>query len=269
MIHRVLLVDDEPLARERLSGMVRAYQPDADVREVGNGDQAVEMIRDWAPELVFLDVQMPGRDGFEVVAAIGAEQMPPTVFVTAFDRHAIRAFEVAAVDYLLKPFDEARFRAAWHRGATQKGLRTLMAESTRLAALFTEAGGTPSRQAARTAPPDTNRRWADRVVVKKDQRTTIVSLATVQFIESSGNYAVLHAGSEQHVVRETLSSLESRLDPERFVRIHRRVIVAIDAIRELQPWFGGDQVLILRDGRQLRVSRSQREHVARRLAGLG
>lgn len=147
MIHRVLIVDDEPLARDRLSGMVRAFEPRADIRDAANGNDAVDVIRAWEPHLVFLDVQMPGRDGFEVAEAIGADRMPPTVFVTAFDAHAIRAFEVAAVDYLLKPFDETRFRSAWQRAATHQGLRSLLAESQRLAAMMREpTGGGPGRQ---------------------------------------------------------------------------------------------------------------------------
>jgi two-component system LytT family response regulator len=266
VIQRVLVVDDEPLARERLAGLVHALAPAAELRECGDGDDAVQTIDAWKPDLVFLDVQMPGRDGFEVVEAVGAGRMPATIFVTAYDTHAIRAFEIAAVDYLLKPFDDTRFRAAWQRAASLAGVRTVVAESRRLAALLGALDSAPGSPAA-AAEVAAARRWADRVVVKNDQRSIIVKLADVQFVESSGNYVVLHAGREQHTVRETLTSLESRLDPGLFVRIHRRTIVALDAIRELQPWFGGDQVLILKDGRQLRVSRGYREHVSQRLAG--
>jgi two-component system LytT family response regulator len=264
VISRVLVVDDEPLARERLAGLVHAIAPATELRECGDGDDAVEVIASWKPDLVFLDVQMPGKDGFEVVEAVGAERMPATIFVTAYDAHAIRAFEIAAVDYLLKPFDDARFRAAWQRAASQAGLRTVLAESRRLMAALGSLEGAPASPAAEVAA---ERRWADRVVVKNDQRSIIVKLADVQCIESSGNYVVLHAGRERHTVRETLTSLESRLDPRMFVLIHRRTIVALDFIRELQPWFGGDQVLIMKDGRQLRVSRGYREHVSQRLAG--
>lgn len=266
MIRRILIADDEPLARERLTGLVRAVAPDTEVREAGSGDAAIALVRGWHPGAVFLDVQMPAGDGFDVVAAIGVDAMPLTVFVTAYDQHAIRAFGVAAVDYLLKPFDEERFRAAWQRLASRHGLREVVDESRRLSALLAaiEVRGTGAPDAA--AVP---RRWADRVVVSRNDRTIVVKLADVQWIESSGNYVVLHCGADHHEVRETLTSLESRLDPERFVRVHRRRIVAIDAMKELQPWFGGDQVMILKTGVQVRVSRSYRARLAERLAGAG
>ena len=264
MIRRVLIVDDEPLARERLAELVRACALSTELREVGDGDAAVETIQSWQPDVVFLDVQMPGRDGFGVLGTIGADKMPPTVFVTAYDKHAVRAFDVAAVDYLLKPFDDARFRAAWTRVAAQSGVRSVVAESRRLTNLLTQLG--KAEAAAETEKP---RRWADRVVVKKGERTVVVKLADVQWIESSGNYIELHAGKEKHSIRETISSFESRLNPDHFVRIHRSTIIAIDAMKELQPWFGGDQVMIMKDGQQLRVSRNYRHRVAARLAGIG
>jgi two-component system LytT family response regulator len=269
MAPRVLIVDDEPLARERLTTLVSAVSPDAELREAGNGEEAAEAIGAWSPTVVFLDVQMPGLTGFEVVETIGADRMPPTVFVTAYDQHAIHAFDVAAVDYLLKPFDEKRFRAAWDRASKAGTMRQVAKESHRLASLLMEVGGGP---ASSHQPPASvaaeGRRWADRVVVKKNQRTILIKLADVQWIESAGNYVSLHVGRDTHEVRETLTSIESRLDPARFVRIHRRMIVAVDAMRELQPWFGGDQVMIMKDGTQLRVSRSYREQVAKRLAGM-
>jgi two-component system LytT family response regulator len=276
MIRRALIVDDEPLARERLAELVRRVAPGAELREVGDGDAAVEAVGAWRPEVVFLDVQMPGRDGFAVVSAVGADRMPPTVFVTAYDKHAIKAFDVAAVDYLLKPFDEPRFTAAWNRVTAHHGMRSVVEESKRLTSLLAALGdgGSPHPSRAPLAPGEPtplaqdSKRWADRVVVKKGERTYIVKLSEIQWIESSGNYVTLHANKDKHVIRETLSSFESRLDPEQFVRIHRRVIIALDSMKELQPWFGGDQVMIMKDGQQLRVSRSYRERVARRLAGM-
>ena len=265
MTRRVLIADDEPLARERVALLLAALAPGVDVREVGNGGDAVDSILAWAPDAVFLDVQMPECDGFEVVSAVGPERMPATVFVTAFDQHAMRAFDVAAVDYLLKPFDDARFAAAWSRLVERRALRTIRDESQRLATMLAALDGgsrvEPAGSAVRT-------RWIERLVIKKDQRTYMLPVSAVQWAESSGNYVILHAGAERHELRETLTALESRLDPARFVRVHRRLIVAVDSIRELQPWFGGDQVLILKDGSKLRVSRSYREHVAERLQGL-
>jgi two-component system LytT family response regulator len=264
---RVLIVDDEPLARERLATLVAAAAPEAELREAGNGEEAVEAIGAWSPTVVFLDVQMPGLTGLEVVENVGTDKMPPTVFVTAYDQHAIKAFDLAAVDYLLKPFDENRFKAAWKRATQAEAMRAVARESGKLAELLANlSGGTPL--SAQPSADTGAKRWADRVVVKKNQRTILIKLADVQWIESAGNYVSLHVGRETHEVRETLTSLESRLDPARFVRIHRRMIVAVDAMRELQPWFGGDQVMIMKDGTQLRVSRSYREQVAKRLAGM-
>ncbi len=263
MIARVLVVDDEPLARERVSGLVRVVAPEAEIREVGDGDAAVEQIRGWAPEAVILDIQMPGRSGFQVIEAVGPGRMPPTIFATAHDDHAVRAFEVAAVDYLLKPFDAERFQAAWRRLVAVLATETLMTEGRRFAALIEAAAPSAERRVPSAEP----RKFPDRLVVKKDHRTVMIPLAEVFLVESAGNYVVLHTGREKHTLRESLSSLESRLDPARFVRIHRRFIVDLNAMKELQPWFGGDQIMILKDGSKLRVSRSHREVLARRIAG--
>jgi two-component system LytT family response regulator len=265
MSRRVLIADDEPLARERIALLVKSLGQGVETREVGNGAAAVDAILAWAPDAVFLDVQMPETDGFGVVDAVGPSRMPPTVFVTAYDQHALRAFEVAAVDYLLKPFDDERFRAAWDRVMERRTLRTIRDESQRLATMLAEigSGGAPAVAAPAGA------RHAERLLIRKEQRTYMLPLSTVSWMESSGNYVVLHAGSERHELRETLTALEARLDPARFVRVHRRIVVAMDAIRELQPWFGGDQVLILKDGTRLKVSRSYREHLAERLQGAG
>ncbi|MCC6243736.1 MAG: response regulator transcription factor [Gemmatimonadaceae bacterium] len=274
MIDRVLIVDDEPLARARVAELVRRCAPSARLREAGNGDVAVEMIDAWHPDVVLLDVQMPGRDGFAVIQAIGAERMPITILVTAHDTYALRAFDIAAVDYLLKPFDDERFAAAWTRATDRHNASTLLTHARGMAALL---AATPPEAHDREAPPasesSTKRdmretwKWIDRIVVKHDQRTIVVMLSDVQWIEADGNYVILHAGRERYQVRETLTSLESRLDPSRFVRIHRGTIVDMRAMRELQPWFGGDQIMILLDGTKLRVSRNYRSVVARRLAG--
>lgn len=261
MIDRVLIVDDEPLARERLADLVRAQAPRAVLREAGDGDEAVTLIAEWAPQLVLLDMQMPGRTGLEVVAAVGAERMPPTIFVTAFDDFAVQAFEVAALDYLLKPFDDARFAAAWQRALARDAAAAVVAQARLLGAL---AGAAPP---AGDPPRAASSRYIDRLVVKRDGRTIVVMLHDVQWFEAEGNYVVLHAGRERHLVRDTLASLETRLDPRRYLRIHRGTIVDLRAMQELQPWFGGDQLMILRDGTQLKVSRTLRAAVAKRLAG--
>jgi two-component system LytT family response regulator len=265
MITRVLIADDEPLARERLRELLRVRAPEAAVREVGDGEAAVEAIRTWAPEAVFLDIQMPRGDGFAVVEQVGAAAMPPTCFVTAYDAHALRAFEVAAVDYVLKPFDDLRFEAAWARLAQMHAARSLADEARRFSALLAAIGGTVAEEASQPAPS----RYAERLVVRNGDRSYPVQVHDIRWVQSDGNYVDLFTANGRHTLRETLQELERRLDPARFVRVHRRVIVAIDQIKELQPWFAGDQVLILHDGTKLRVSRTRREAVVARLEGRG
>lgn len=258
VIVRVLIADDEPLARERLRELLRELAPDAELREVGDGDAAVDAIASWAPQAVFLDVQMPRRDGFAVVEAVGPTRMPPTVFVTAFDEHALRAFDIAAVDYLLKPFDDTRFAASWQRLARAHTQVVLAGEAEKLGALLA---------AVSHAAPAPRTHWAERFLVRVGDRTYPVAVQDIRWIQSDGNYVDLYTASGSHTVREPLSSVEARLDPSRFIRVHRRVIVAIDQIKELQPWFAGDQVMILRDGTKVRVSRTRREALAARLEG--
>jgi len=273
MISRVLIADDEPLARERLSELIRRLAPSAAVREVGNGTDAVTLIRSWQPDVVLLDIQMPGGTGFEVIAAVGVDRMPATLFISAHDEFALQAFDVAAVDYLLKPFDDARFSIAWRRLSDRVATGAVLEQARILGALISSRTAGDAASATEAAPAIPSRamtgsaRYADRIVVKHDQRTMVVMLAEVQWIESDGNYVVLHAGKERYQVRETLTSIESRLDPRRFLRIHRQTIVDMRAMKELQPWFGGDQIMILRDGTRLRVSRNYRAEVNKRLAG--
>jgi two-component system LytT family response regulator len=261
MISRVLIADDEPLARERLRDLVLAAAPESTVREAGDGDAAIEALLSWAPQIVFLDIQMPRKDGFAVVAAIGAVNMPPTAFVTAFDQHAIRAFDVAAVDYLLKPFDDTRFSKTWQRLTRAHAAASLAAEARKLGELLAAVGGTTATRA--------DEKHLERFLVRVDERTFPVPVQEVRWLQSEGNYVELHTGAGKHLVRESLSAIEERLDPARFIRIHRSVIVALDQIKEMQPWFAGDQVLILRDGTKLRVSRTRRAALAARLSGEG
>lgn len=261
MIERILIADDEPLARERVRELLRELAPDAAIKEVGDGDAAVEAIRQWSPQGMFLDIQMPGRDGFGVLSAIGPSAMPATVFVTAYDTHALQAFDAAAVDYLLKPFDDARFATSWQRLMRAHAHASIAAEARRLGVLLAAVSGDATR--ADVTPHG----FAERVLVKDGERTYPLALKDVRWMQSEGNYVDLFTSAGKHTLRETLTNLESRLDPARFVRVHRRVIVAIDQIRELQPWFAGDQVLIMKDGTKLRVSRTRREAVQARLEG--
>jgi two-component system LytT family response regulator len=206
----------------------------------------VRAIEERAPDLVFLDVQMPGLDGFEVIEAVGAERMPPVVFVTAYDEFAVKAFEVQAVDYLLKPFDQARFRKAFERAARQaRGRKSGNPEL--LARLLDSV-----RPAARPL---------ERLLVRDQGRLLLLPLSQVHRLSAEGNYVRVHTAGKAHLVRETLARLEARLDPARFVRIHRSEIVALDAIQELQPFFHGDYVVVLKNGERLRLSRRYQERV--------
>lgn len=286
---RVLIADDEPLARERLALLVKQVNPAAEIVEATNGADALALLNASTPDVLFLDVQMPTLDGFEVLQSLEPAKRPTTVFVTAFDAYALRAFEVSAVDYLLKPFDDERFIATWKRIGERRAMTAVVQETERFAELLAQLRGRGTQDATQdrgsdtglmvaTAKSDTRavagsatgapKRFTDRVLIKHEGRSVMVRLAEVQWIESAGNYVVLHVGREKHQLRETLTNLESRLDPSFFVRIHRRVIVSVDAMRELQAWFGGDQIMILKDGTRLRVSRNFREHVANRLSGV-
>ena len=265
-MERILVVDDEPLARERLVRFIERAAPAAVVHEAPDGDAAVDEILAWHPDAVFLDIQMPGRDGFAVVESVGVDRMPPAVFVTAYDQHALKAFEVAAVDYLLKPFDEERFDATWSRLVRRRASAQLAAEAQRLGGLLQALSATTAYGSASDAAADGE--YAERFLVKVGERTTVVPVNDVKWLQSDGNYVDLHTANGRHTIRETLANVELRLDPRRFVRIHRSVIVAIEQIKEIQPWFGGDQILILKDASKHRVSRTRRERVASRLAGI-
>jgi two-component system LytT family response regulator len=244
VITRTLIVDDEPLARDRIRTLLAGDDEVEVVGECADGREAADAVRRLAPDLVFLDIQMPHLDGFGVVEAVGADRMPPTVFVTAYDRHALRAFEVAALDYLLKPFDRDRFRATLQRAKDR--LRR------------DRAADTPARLTALLDEVQALRRPADRIAVKAEGRILLVPTETIDWVEACGNYSKLHVGRHTHLLRETMSALEDRLDPMRFARIHRSTIVNAERIRELQPHFHGDYVVVLADGTELMMSRGYR-----------
>jgi two-component system, LytTR family, response regulator len=265
---RVLIVDDEPIARDCIR---LALQPEPDLQivgECGDGPSAVEAIRGDQPDLVFLDVQMPGLDGFGVIEGVGVDHMPAVVFVTAFNVHAVRAFEVHALDYVMKPFEDDRLRQAYerarHRIEAERGnsvrqqIRGLLREwrSRSGAALSGEL------EAEDTEP----RGYISRFAVQRDGRVRFVRTGEIDWIEASGNYLVLHIGAEHHRIRAAIGTLIDDLDPARFVRIHRSIIVNLDRIKEVQPWFGGDYIAILKDGAKLRVSRSRAAHLLRPIA---
>jgi len=240
---RTLIVDDEPLARERLRTLLRD-EPDIElIGECADGKEAVSAIQGKNPELLFLDVQMPEMDGFAVLEAVGPERVPAVVFVTAYDRYALRAFDVHALDYLLKPFDRERFQKALERARAQVGERGKLGD--RLLALLKDIKEEPKHP--------------QRFVIKSAGRVFFLRADEINWIEAAGNYVQLHVGSATHLMRETMGGLETRLDPEKFVRIHRSAIVQVDRIKEMQPAFHGDYIVILEDGTRLNLSRSYRE----------
>ncbi len=237
-----LIVDDEPLAREGLR-MLLAQDPDiAAIHEAKNGREAVPAIRDLRPDLVFLDVQMPEIDGFGVIAEVGAENMPAVVFVTAHDRYAIQAFEINAIDYLLKPVTEERFRQALARAKERVNLKPADAANRQILSLL-ETIASP-------------RRYLRRLAVRSAGKTVFVDVEEVDWVEAAENYVQLHTGRAEHLIHVTMNTLEKSLDPEVFVRIHRSVIVNLKRIKELQPALHGEYVVTLENGVRLQSGRA-------------
>ena len=249
---RTLVVDDETLARERVLSLL---QQEVDVEVVGecsDGGQAVAAIEEQSPDLVFLDVQMPGCDGFEVLKHISPERMPTVIFVTAYDEYALRAFEVHALDYLLKPFGRDRFQQTLRHAREALESRRAGDLGRRLLAMVHDIKPEPQR--------------VERLVVKSGGRVFFMRTDEIDWIEAAGNYVRLHLKEQSHLFRETMNQMESRLDPERFFRIHRSRIVNTEHIKELQPWLNGEYVVVLQNGTELRLSRSYRERLEERLA---
>ena len=254
---RTLIVDDEPLARRNLRVLLEKDPQIEILDECRNGREAVKAINALSPDLIFLDIQMPELDGFDVLARVGAEQIQAIIFVTAFDQYALKAFEVHALDYLLKPFDDERFAFALRRAKSQIEAREINRVSKRLLALLEE------RQSLADSSAEKN--YLTRLMIKASGRVVLLKVGEIDFIEADGNYAKLHVGRKAHLLREKMHDLEGRLDPAKFVRIHRSVIVNLDRIKEMHPHFNGDYVVVLEDGRQLRLSRTRRENLEARL----
>lgn len=250
---RALIVDDEPLARERIRSLLRREADFEIAAEAADGAKAIAAIRKLQPDLVFLDAQMPQGGGFDVLDAIGAAKMPLVIFVTAYDQYALRAFDVHALDYLLKPFDRERFQAALRRVRAHIESRDTDV-NRRLLALLEE------RRSAR--------KYVDRLAIRATGRITFLRADEIDWIEAAGNYVRLNAGKESHLLRETMQSLESQLDPQKFMRIHRGIIVNVERIRELQPTEHGDYTVTLRSGARLTLSRSFRDRLKQLLGNL-
>ncbi|HSE43469.1 MAG TPA: LytTR family DNA-binding domain-containing protein [Acidobacteriota bacterium] len=246
-IIRVCIVDDEPIACRRIQRLLKDDPSIEIVKICNNGEQATDAIRKLSPDLVFLDIQMPRMDGFEVLKSLQGENMPHVIFVTAYDRYAIQAFEVHALDYLLKPFDTERFEEAITRAKAQiqqdrnrtlnKGLYALLEEMK--------------------TPP----RYLERLVIKASGRVFFLKTEEIDWIEAQGKYVSIHAGKDEHLVREGMNTLENELDPKKFVRIHKSTIVNVDRIQQLQTWFHGDYRVILHNGTTLTLSRRYRQRL--------
>jgi two-component system, LytTR family, response regulator len=250
---RVLIVDDEALARRGIRARLAAAAGFEIAGEAATGREAVRAIAELDPDLVFLDVQMPGLDGFGVVAAVGAERMPVTVFVTAHDQHALRAFEAHALDYLLKPLDDERFIRVLERARRRIEERRGSELGRKLAAVLAETGVAGSGA--------TGGRPLGRFLIKGGGRVQVLPVEEVDWIEAAGDYVRLHAGSRTHLLRDRISILAEQLDPALFVRIHRSTIVNMERIRELQPYGNGDYVVVLTDGTSLKLSRGYRDQL--------
>lgn len=242
---RTLLADDMPLARSRMRRFLKTDKEIEIIRECSRGDEAIEAINNLKPDLVFLDVEMPGTSGFEVLQAIKLDPMPAVIFVTAYDQFTLRAFDCHALDYLLKPFDERRLRRSLERA---------------------------KRELKRTKQPDINRqlqnalqngkpepKFLKRIAVKSGERTVFLPVEEIDWVATAGNYLELHVGKQRHLIRERMCELESKLDPTKFVRIHRLSLINIERVRELQPLFNGDYIVILHNGTRLTLSRTYRE----------
>lgn len=239
-----IIVDDEPLGRERVRTLLAGETEVELLAECANGPEALAAVRRRAPDLLLLDIQMPEMDGFELLRRLGAP-LPAVIFITAFDEHAVSAFEVHALDYLLKPIKPVRFRQALARARTQIEGQNGDAPTRRLLALL----------GAKT----TAENFLSRIVVRDRERTRFVRVADIDWIEASSNYVVLHAGKENHVLRETLAALEAQLSPREFFRINRSALIRLDRVREIEPMFNDEHMVVLTTGARLPLTRSVRE----------
>ncbi|HYP52602.1 MAG TPA: LytTR family DNA-binding domain-containing protein [Pyrinomonadaceae bacterium] len=251
---KTLIVDDEPLARQTIRDLL-AGDPDVEVvGECKSGPEAVSFIRRQTPDLLFLDIQMPGMNGFEVLAQVEHERIPAVVFVTAFDQYALKAFEVHALDYLLKPFSDERFEEALRQAKTSVELRKINRLGQSLLALLGNRVEADPAAAKRKG-------YLTRFMIRSAGRVTFVEAADVDWIAADDYYVKLHVGPKSHLLRVSMNELEGKLDPKRFLRIHRSTIVNSERVKELHQNPGGDYVVVLKGGAQLKLSRNRRERV--------
>lgn len=251
---RVLIVDDESIARQGLRLLLKLESDIEVIGECANGLEAVTAIQELSPDLVFLDVQMPELDGFGVVEAVGLNRLPMIIFITAYDKYALRAFEISAVDYLLKPFDRERFQNTLWRARKQLHLQNAGALDHRIESLIENLGGA--------------KKYLQRIVVKSGGRIFFLNVEEIDWIEASGNYVSLNVKGKTHLVRETMNGMESKLDPKKFLRIRQSVIVNLDKVSELQPLFKGEYIVLMQDGTKLTSSRGYHKRITQLLNAL-
>ena len=265
---RVLIVDDEAFARQRLRRLLNEESDVEVVGEASNGREAISMITTHNPDVVLLDVQMPRIDGFGVLRGLDGPA-PLVIFVTAFDEHAVAAFDVHAFDYILKPVDPARFSDAIARARTQIAQSTAAERHAKLVSFLDAGPGVPARDHAAPSPDAAatggGRAPLDRLLVKEEGRMYFVPVGEIDWIEAFGNYARLHTGQRTHLIRETMATLERALDVRKFARIHRSTIVNLDRIKQMDLWGSGDYMVRLADGTQLKLSRWYRDRLEARL----
>jgi two-component system LytT family response regulator len=245
---RAVIADDEPLARERIRTLLSRFTQVTVVGEARDGNETLEMIRGLRPSLVFLDVQMPEMDGFAVLEKLDSASAPAIIFVTAYDAFALRAFEVHAIDYLLKPFTRARFTRAMEHSLRRLG------QANGSAGI--EPGLLSLLESIRS-----ERKAQGRIAIRSEQGVYFVRISEIDWLEAFGNYVKIHVGSQEHLLRDSLKCFEERLDPNRFLRVHRSAVVNLDSIERLEPWFHGEYSVFLRDGTKLTSSRTYSERL--------
>jgi two-component system LytT family response regulator len=244
---KILIVDDEPLARERIREMLKKQTGIESIAEAENGGEAIKSVKKQQPDIVFLDIQMPGMDGFQVLETLGArvlKQIPAIIFVTAYDQHALRAFEFHALDYLLKPFDRERFAETFRRARTQIKNHTENDSNERILNLLEQMNSAPE--------------YLEWLTVKKDERIRLFKTEDVQWIEAQGNYVLLKFAENSELLRETMDGIETQLNPRLFMRIHRSAIINVNFIKELQVWRRGEYRVVMRGGKAFTLSRGYR-----------
>ncbi len=250
---RVAIIDDEPLGRQKIRRLLKGEEGFDVIGEYDGGEHTVPEIRRLNPDLIFLDIQMPTQDGFALLRRLDPESMPRVIFVTAYDQYALRAFEIHAADYLLKPFDRNRFQQALER--VKESIHTVRSKSVdqQLLQLLEDL--------------KSEKKFPDRIAVKSGGYVHFVRTNDLQYVEAAGNYVRLHVSAKSYLLRETMNDIQAKLNPRQFVRIHRSTLVNVDAVKELQPWFGGSSVVILTDGTRLNMSRAFRSDLSSTILG--